>query len=135
MLITVNTLRHRDSLYFLWGKNLQCNVEHWNKVSFTNIITKGKYSQIQSKWYWLVVQLIILPMGFHPNWAGRFETATMIFFMRLAWHCITIWVSGARQYTQKSYRDLSPNLIQKWWWKYMPLKLFSNPTSPFKVTS
>ena len=48
---------------------------------------------------------------------------------------ITLWVSGARQYTKNSYRDLTPDLRQKWWWKYMPLKLFSNPTSPFRVTS
>ena len=47
----------------------------------------------------------------------------------------SLWVSGARQYTKNSYRDLTPDLRQKWWWKYMPLKLFSNPTSPFRVTS
>ena len=47
----------------------------------------------------------------------------------------TLWVSGARRYTKNSYRDLTPDLRQKWWWKYMPLKLFSNPTSPFRVTS
>ena len=38
--------------------------------------------------------------------------------------------------TQKnSYRDLTPDLRQKWWWKYMPLKSFLNPTSPFRVPS
>ena len=48
---------------------------------------------------------------------------------------LTLWVSGARQYTKNSYRDLTPDLRQKWWWKYMPLKSFLNPTSPFIVAS
>jgi hypothetical protein len=47
---------------------------------------------------------------------------------------LTLWVSVARQYTKKSYTDLTPDLREKWWWKYMPLKLFSIPTSPFRVT-
>ena len=32
MLITGNTLRHRDSLQFLWGKHLQCSIKRMFEV-------------------------------------------------------------------------------------------------------
>ena len=60
MLITGHTLRHGDSLYFLWGKNLQCSpnwcMDHLSKVfPFVN--------KIQPYWAVSVWVLSLITLG------------------------------------------------------------------------